>query len=141
MLKFSNMTAQPLKQKIQVVTIAEDQLLLLQFAKFHDEGFQNITGSVEYDESFIEAARREMVEEIGVADNVTDIEMSFHFHDRWGFEVEEKVFLYNPAKKPDIRLSEEHQSYKWIPVDQVTIEDYVFPANFEAFKKALEFVK
>ncbi|MGZ3857546.1 MAG: NUDIX domain-containing protein, partial [Bacteriovorax sp.] len=48
----------PTKQKVQVVTIAENQLLLLQFAKYHGEGFQNITGSVEYDESFLEAARR-----------------------------------------------------------------------------------
>lgn len=135
------MTTQPFKQKVQVVTIAENQLLLLQFAKFHNEGFQNITGSVEYDESFVEAARREMVEEIGVTDNVVDIDMNFHFHDRWGSDVEEKVFLYNPSKKPAIRLSEEHQNYKWVPVDQVKKEDYVFPTNFEAFKRALEFVK
>jgi len=130
-----------LKQKVQVVTIAENQLLLLQFAKYHDQGFQNITGSVEYDESFLEAARREMVEEIGITDNVIDIDLSFHFHDRWGSDVEEKVFLYNPQKKPIIKLSEEHQSYKWIPIDDVTVENYVFPTNFDAFKKALEFVK
>jgi hypothetical protein len=43
------MTTTPLKQKIQIVTIAQNQLLLLQFAKIHNEGFQNITGSVEYD--------------------------------------------------------------------------------------------
>jgi len=141
MLKFRIMTMKQLKQKVQVVTIAENQLLLLQFAKYHDQGFQNITGSVEYDESFLEAARREMVEEIGITDNVIDIDLSFHFHDRWGSDVEEKVFLYNPQKKPIIKLSEEHQSYKWIPIDDVTVENYVFPTNFDAFKKALEFVK
>jgi len=141
MLKFPIMTIKQLKQKVQVVTIAENQLLLLQFAKYHDEGFQNITGSVEYDETFIEAARREMVEEIGIADNVIDIDMSFHFHDRWGSDVEEKVFLYNPEKKPVIQLSEEHQSYKWIPVGEVKVDHFVFPTNFDAFKKALEFLK
>lgn len=141
MLKFSNMTNPSLKQKVQVVTIAEGQLLLLQFAKFHNEGFQNITGSVEYDESYLEAARREMLEEIGVSDNVVDTGMTFHFHDRWGCDVEEKVFLYNPPAKPAIRLSEEHQSYKWIPVSLVRREDFVFPTNFDAFKKALELCK
>ena len=62
MLKFKNMTIPSIKQKIQVVTIAEGHLLLLQFAKYNGEGFQNITGSVEYDESFLESARRELVE-------------------------------------------------------------------------------
>jgi 8-oxo-dGTP pyrophosphatase MutT (NUDIX family) len=141
MLKFSNMTTPQFKQKVQVVTISENEVLLLQFAKFHDEGFQNITGSVEYDESFVEAARREMLEEIGVADNVTDIHMTFHFHNRWGDDVEEKVFLYNPQKKPSIVISEEHQSYKWIAVSQVQKEDFKFPTNYEAFLKAMEFVK
>lgn len=135
------MSTQELKQKVQVVVIAEGQLLLLQFARFHNGGFQNITGSVEYDESYLEAARREMVEEIGVADNVVDTGMVFHFHDRWGKDVEERVYLYHPPVKPEIHLSEEHQSYKWIPVQEVQEKDYVFPTNFEAFRRALELIK
>lgn len=135
------MTIKALKQKVQVVTIAEGRLLLLQFAKDRGEGFQNVTGSVEYDEDFIEAARRELVEEIGVADNVININFLFHFHDRWGEDVEEKVFLYNPKTIPEIHLSPEHQSYKWVPVDQVTIKDFSYPTNYEAFLKALEFAK
>lgn len=138
MLKFKYMTNPSIKQKIQVITIAQGYLLLLQFAKFHGEGFQNITGSVEYDESFLEAARRELVEEIGISDNVLDLHMTFHFRDRWGDDVEERVFLFNPKKIPDIRLSSEHQSYKWIPIQEVTVKDFVFPTNFEAFLKALE---
>lgn len=135
------MTIKALKQKVQVVTIAEGQLLLLQFAKDRGEGFQNVTGSVEYDEDFIEGARRELVEEIGVADNVIDVHHSFTFHDRWDNDVEERVFLFNPNKIPVIQLSPEHQSFKWIPVDQVTVNHFAFPTNYEAFLKALEFVK
>ncbi|MDD4975825.1 MAG: NUDIX hydrolase [Bacteriovorax sp.] len=130
-----------LKQKIQIVTIAQNQLLLLQFAKIHNEGFQNITGSVEYDETFMEAARRELLEEISVASPVIDIHHEFHFHDRWGDDVEEKVFLCLLNKIPIITLSEEHQSFKWIPIENVTPADFVFPTNFEAFQKALEFTK
>jgi 8-oxo-dGTP pyrophosphatase MutT (NUDIX family) len=135
------MTTTPLKQKIQIVTIAQNQLLLLQFAKIHNEGFQNITGSVEYDETFVEAARRELLEEISVASPVIDIHHEFYFHDRWGNNVEEKVFLCLLDKIPNITLSEEHQSFKWIPLENVTSEHFVFPTNFEAFQKALEFIK
>jgi len=41
-----------MKQKVQVVTIADHELLLLQFRADRGEGFQNITGSVEDDETF-----------------------------------------------------------------------------------------
>lgn len=135
------MTKALLKQKIQIVTIAKQRLLLLQFAKFHNGGFQNITGSVENKETFKQAADRELLEEIGVTGKPIDINHSFMFKDRWGFEVEEKVFLCVFDEIPAITLSEEHQSYKWLPIEKVTLMDFVFPTNFEAFKKALEFIK
>lgn len=134
------MTTKTLKQKVQVVTIAENQLLLLEFAKGRGEGFQSVTGSVEYDESFLEAARRELVEEIGVSDNVIDVNFTFNFHDRYGEDVEEKVFLFNPKKIPEIHISEEHQSYKWVPVNQVSVKNFAHATSYEAFLKALEFV-
>ncbi len=134
------MTTKSLKQKVQVVTIAENQLLLLEFAKGRGVGFQSVTGSVEYDESFLEAARRELAEEIGVADNVIDTKYSFNFHDRWGEDVEERVFLFNPKKIPEIHISEEHQSYKWVPVNLVSAKDFAHATSYEAFLKALEFV-
>ncbi len=129
------------KQKIQIVTIADNRLLLLQFAKFHNEGFQNITGSVEYDESFVEAARRELLEEISLSSQVIDLHHQFCFFDRWGSNVQEKIFLCHLDKIPEIRLSKEHQSFKWIPIEAVKISDFVFPTNFEAFQMALEFIK
>ena len=135
------MTTNPLKQKIQIVTIAENQLLLLQFAKIYNQGFQNITGSVESDESFIEAAHRELLEEIGTSSSVIDLDYEFHFHDRWGADVHEKIFLCLFDKIPSIILSLEHQSFKWVPLKSVTHSDFVFPSNFEAFQKALEFIK
>ena len=126
------------KQKVQIVTIAEGQLLLLQFCADRGEGFQNITGSVEDDETFLEAARRELLEEIGVASDLIDLNFSFHFHDRWGCDVEEKVFLYHPNSLPTIKLSPEHQSFKWISVAEVSVEDFAYPTNHQAFLKALE---
>ena len=133
------MTTVPLKQKIQIVTIAENQLLLLQFAKFHNFGFQNITGSVELGETFLEAAERELQEEIGITQELKDIGLEFSFQDQWGYIVTEKVFLNKLDKIPSITLSDEHQSFKWIPIKEVTVGDFVFPTNFDAFKKSLEF--
>jgi 8-oxo-dGTP pyrophosphatase MutT (NUDIX family) len=128
------------KQKIQIVTVAKNQVLLLQFAKYHNNGFQNITGSVEENETFLEAAHRELFEEIAINNNLIDINHSFYFSDRWGFSVEEKVYLCNLLELPAITLSQEHQSYKWIPVEKVVEKDFVFPTNFEALLKALEFI-
>lgn len=127
------------KQKIQIVTMAQGQVLLLQFAKYYSGGYQNITGSVEKGEDFKQAAYRELQEEIGIKAELTDINLTFNFQDRWGFEVVEKVFLCPLKNIPRITLSEEHQSFKWVPFDKVTPGDFVFPSNYEAFKKALEF--
>ena len=129
------------KQKIQIVTIAENQLLLLQFAKLHNEGFQNITGSVEKNETFLEAAQRELLEEIGRTSQLYDLNFEFYFHDQWGNDIHEKVFLCLFDKIPKITLSSEHQNFKWIPVENITINYFVFPSNFEAFQKALGFIK
>ena len=129
------------KQKIQIVTIAENQLLLLQFAKFHNNGYQNITGSVEKEETFFDAATRELFEETGLNKPLIDTQLQFEFLDRWGFKVIEKVFLCKLDKIPTIILSDEHLSYKWIPINKVNLNDFVFPTNFEAFKKSLELKK
>jgi 8-oxo-dGTP pyrophosphatase MutT (NUDIX family) len=141
MLKLKIMKTLPSKQKIQIVTIAENQLLLLQFAKFYDGGFQNITGSVENGETFQQAAERELFEEIGIRENLIDIDYTIQFNDRWGFEVIEKIFLCELDKIPKITISEEHKSYKWVPCEKITPQDFVFPTNFRAFQKALEFEK
>jgi 8-oxo-dGTP pyrophosphatase MutT (NUDIX family) len=135
------MTPTLFKQKIQIVIFAEGQLLLLQFASLYNGGYQNITGSVEANETFHEAAARELMEEVGLAANLKDPNLKFNFSDRWGYQVEEMVFYCEFSKIPSIKLSEEHQSYKWVPVEKISLSDFVFPTNFEAFKKAMEFRK
>lgn len=139
MLKLYIMKTAPLKQKIQIVTIAQNQLLLLEFARFYPGGFQNITGSVEDNETFEKGALRELSEETGITADLIDIDLNFQFADRWGHEVVEKVFLCHLKNIPSITLSEEHISFKWVPIENVKPEDFVFPSNFEAFRKALEY--
>lgn len=137
------MNAETLKKKVQVVVIAESGLLLFEFNNQIPNnyvGFQNITGAVEGDESFIEAAIRELDEEAGVNSTVIDINKEFTFFDRWKKNCLEKVYLCYLAKKPSITLNEEHLFYKWVPIEDVKASDYTFPTNFEAFLAAKKYV-
>jgi 8-oxo-dGTP pyrophosphatase MutT (NUDIX family) len=131
------MSNKNIKKKVQVVVIAEHELLLLEFnnQKLNNYvGFQNITGEVEGIETFEEAAHREILEEIGVdVSLVVDLKKEFNFQDRWKRSCFEKVYLCHLTKRPEIILSDEHLNYKWVSVDHISIADYTFPTNYEAF--------
>lgn len=145
MLKFLNMNDESIKKKVQVVVVAENSVLLLEFNNARPDnyvGFQNITGEVEGVESFEIAALREVTEEIGVdAASVIDLKMEFNFHDRWKRNCFEKVFLCFLSKKPEIVLSEEHLNFKWVELSDIKQNDYRFPTNFEAFTAAKKFIE
>ena len=144
MLKFLNMNDQTLKKKVQVVVIAENAVLLLEFNNTRGnnyEGFQNITGEVEGIETFEVAALREVQEEIGVnAPGVIDLNVEYKFLDRWKRNCFEKVYLCFLSKKPDIVLSEEHLNFKWLDFSEVQKTDYTFPGNYEAFLAAKKYI-
>jgi len=138
-----NLNQKP-RKKVQVVVIAQTEVLLLEFntnERHNYHGFQNITGGVENDETYAQAAKRELFEETGVEADVVELELEFHFVDRWEHAVTEKVFLCVLDKKPLVKISEEHQSYKWVPVKQVQITDFLFASNFESFEKARDFME
>lgn len=138
------MNEQTLKKKVQVVVIADAQLLLFEFNNQIPNnyvGFQNITGSVEGMESFYEAAIRELHEEAGIHAPVIDINVEFRFHDRWKENCIEKVYLCHLEKKPEVILNEEHLFFKWVPIQEVKVTDYTFPTNFEAFLEAKNFLE
>lgn len=138
------MNDETLKKKVQVVIIAEESLLLFEFNNQIPNnyvGFQNITGSVEGDESFLEAAIRELGEEAGIDSSVIDVNKEFSFFDRWKKHCVEKVYLCHLDKKPAIVLNEEHLFSKWIPVNDVVVSDFTFPTNFEAFDVCKKFLQ
>jgi 8-oxo-dGTP pyrophosphatase MutT (NUDIX family) len=138
------MNNETLKKKVQVVIIAEEGLLLFEFNNQipnNYAGFQNITGSVEGDESFEEAAIRELAEEAGIDSAVIDISKEFSFFDRWKKHCVEKVYLCYLNKKPEIVLNEEHLFCKWVPINDVVITDFTFPTNFEAFEVCKKYVQ
>ncbi|MEA9356682.1 NUDIX domain-containing protein [Bacteriovorax sp. PP10] len=138
------MNAETLKKKVQVVIIAEESLLLFEFNNQIPNnyvGFQNITGSVEGEESFTEAAVRELAEEAGIDSTVIDIDKEFSFFDRWKKHCVEKVYLCYLDKRPAIVLNEEHLFSKWVPMNDVIESDFTFPTNFEAFLSCKKYIQ
>ena len=138
------MNDQDLKKKVQVVVIADNHLLLFEFNNQIPNnyvGFQNITGGVEGEESYEEAAKRELWEEAGLTSDVVDINLKYEFFDRWKKNCVEQVFLCHLDKKPEITLNEEHLFFKWVPLDEVNPKDYTFPSNHGAFLAAKKFIE
>jgi 8-oxo-dGTP pyrophosphatase MutT (NUDIX family) len=146
MLKFLDMNefaGKKTREKVQVIVIAEGDLLLLEFntnERRNYHGFQNITGGVDPGETFTVAALRELREETGVESDVIDLDMEYKYLDRWDHYVREKVYLCLLNKKPNVVISEEHISFKWLPIQKVHASDFLFSSNFEAFQKALEYM-
>ena len=131
------------KRKAQVVIIAKNQLLLLETAKSRGDVFwQNVTGSVEENEDFLIGAIREVEEETGItAQSLIDLGLVFTFTDRFNKLAREKCYLLYLPKVPEIKISNEHQSFKWVDITKVKDSDYKFPSNYEAFKKSLEMLE
>ena len=132
MLKLFHMTDSKIKQKVQIVVTANDSILLLKLSEERGGFWQNATGSVEKNEHFIEAAERELLEETGINNSVCELSMEFNFHDRCGFDVVEKVFHCHLISKPKIKLSDEHQHYKWLPLKRLSSSDYEYETHYQA---------
>jgi 8-oxo-dGTP pyrophosphatase MutT (NUDIX family) len=141
MLKLLNMPKLKIKQKVQIVVMTNDEVLLLKYTEKNGGIWQNATGSVEKNESFKEAAKRELWEETGIENEVTELPMVIKFHDRWGYDVEEKVFKCSLKKKTKITLSDEHEDYKWVELNSLTASHYGFENHFKAITIAKENIK
>ena len=131
-------------KKIQVVIVAlapQRQTLLLQTNKRRGEFWQNVTGSVEQDESYAVAAKREFQEETQLnATSLRQLPLTFQFyHELRKTHYTEQCFvaLLNTSSPPQLD-PQEHQDFKWIPVEEITSHHYQYPSNFEAYEKAME---
>ena len=137
-----------MNKKVQIIIIEKKSdipgVLLLRTNKFRGNFWQNVTGSVEKNESFENAALREVQEETGIKDNsttITDAELSFNFCDKNNNQIEEKVFLMALETIPPILISEEHDSYQWKRITEVTSNDFNYKSNYDAFLKAVQNIK
>jgi len=137
-------------KKVQVATIARNntngqnnyQLLLLQTNQQRGQFWQNMTGSVEADESFLEAAAREIQEETGISIEATkliDLGLEFNFNDQWQREVTERCYLLLLQNPVEIKIDpKEHQAYVWKNIQDVNTQDFKFQSNYAVFKHACE---
>ena len=132
MLKLFNMTGPKIKQKVQIVVTANDAVLLLKLNEERGGFWQNATGSVEANEAFMQAAQRELAEETGIVSAVRELPMEIKFHDRWGYDVVEKIFHCHLPARPKIVLSEEHQDFKWQILEKLSPTDFAFKTHYEA---------
>ncbi|MDH5581101.1 MAG: NUDIX domain-containing protein [Bdellovibrionales bacterium] len=139
----NDMTDKKEHRKVQVVIIDTSRtpfhLLLLQTKEERDHVWQNVTGSVDNNETFHQAALRELKEETGISNQaLIDLDLSFKFHDRWNRDIHEQVYLCRLHSTPEeIKLSDEHQNYKWISIEKVQINSFGHESNFKSFQNAM----
>ncbi len=136
-----------MKRKVQVVILTESpekelEVLILKTNKERGAFWQNVTGSVDGNESFQEAAYRELTEETGIdvqaaQSHVQDLDTEFFFDDRKNRKVQEKVYFYH-GPRWNIQICNEHTEYEWLKVNKVDSSRYKYPSNYHALVKSLE---
>ena len=134
-------------KKAQVVLAAINQerhsfdFLLLQMNEKRGNFWQNVTGKLEDDETFEEGGLREAIEETGLnIESIVDIvslKLTFDFIDQRERKAHEECFLIVMDSKWDVKIDpHEHQSYKWVSIDEIHPDIVKYSSNFEALEKA-----
>jgi 8-oxo-dGTP pyrophosphatase MutT (NUDIX family) len=140
------------RKKAQVVVAAVDEashsfsFLLLQTNEKRGSFWQNVTGKLDGNETYEEGGLREAIEETGMKIesiiDIVDLGLTYNFTDLRGNKVHEKSFLIILDKKWDIKIDpHEHQSHKWIGLDEVDGDSVKFSSNFETLQKAQHILK
>lgn len=138
-------------KKVQIVVAAPTPTgvwacLILKRNKEGGGIWQNVTGSVDENETFEEGALRETIEETGLAvESIVDIHeigLVFKFLDRWKRKVEERTFLIVSEQqwKPVID-PKEHADWKWVPLHEIDPSVLEWPSNSETLLKAVNILK
>lgn len=134
-------------RKAQVVLAAIDQagqkfdFLLLQVNEQRGSFWQNVTGKLEENETFEEGGLREAIEETKLnIESIVDIinlGLKFEFVDQRKRKVVEECFLIILDQKWDVVLDpSEHQSFKWVPINEINSDSVKFQSNMECLVKA-----
>lgn len=134
-----------IQKKIQVVFLlpVEKKYLLFQVNENRGGFWQNITGSVEKDESFYEAALREINEETGLMPDqymLYDLKIEHRFRTRHPKIIHEKSFVATFKQKPQIILSDEHQSCCWFHLHEMNNVKYGYKSNFKSLIYGMSYV-
>lgn len=138
-------------KKVQIVVAAptpsgEWACLILKRNKAGGGIWQNVTGSVDDNETFEDGALRETQEETALKiESIVDIHeigLVYKFVDRWKRKVEERTFLivsdvqWKPTLDP-----KEHDDWKWVTLREITPDMLEFPSNSETLFKACQILR
>ena len=136
------------KRKVQSIVFYCDanhikHFLLLKMNERRNFHWQNITGGVDDGEEYIDAAKRETVEETSISkENIIKIhssDLNFEFHDGWGNDVVERVFFIQCNKKFNVEIDpSEHSDFKWVAEKEINRSVVHYESNFKALSNAVE---
>lgn len=144
------------KRKVQVVIICRCHLtkqkvlllLLLQTNEKRGSFWQNVTGGVKKQETFRQAAIREIEEETGLSigdlnGKLLSLNINHFFENKKKQSVHEKSFLlfFESQKLLKIRMdNKEHQHYYWAKCSKIKAQNFGYISNYEVFQKAYELI-
>ena len=136
-----------IKNKVQAVIFTnaqgnKKQFLLLRMNERRGLYWQNVTGGVEENESFEQAAIREAIEETALNKSnikkVTTSQLSFEFIDQWENQVLEKVFFIECISKWDIKLDpSEHINFAWVSESEIKRDSVHFESNYKCLHEVI----
>jgi dATP pyrophosphohydrolase len=116
-------------ESVLIVVYTQGGEVLLLRRREPPDFWQSVTGSLEWDEAPLQAARRELFEETGLAaDGLVDCHLQYRFpiHSAWRHryapdadENLEHVFLLALPAPVSVRIEpREHTEYRWLPAAQ-----------------------
>lgn len=110
----------PLEVHVVIFRRVKNELEFLILHRKPEKGgfWQNLTGGVEKGESLLDTLKREIKEETGISENqikrvIKDIHYFEWFHHKLKQKIREWVFAVEVDPKVEVKLSEEHDEYKW----------------------------
>ena len=141
-----------IKKKVQVVIASLDKssgtykILLLMTNEKRGSFWQNVTGSVEKDESDEAAALREVIEETGLkleyVVDLIDLKIIHQFTDSRNKKCEEYSFLLITDHQWKIKIDpHEHQESHWCAMDKLTKDSVKYESNWKTLQKAISLIK
>jgi len=111
------------KVQVWIVSKNRKEVLLLKTNPSRGGFWQPVTGGVEAeDETFLEAAQRELKEETGFEEDVWDLNYSFEFeakrHGKQCMATESVFFTLVSNHAAPLLDEKEHADFKWVRIDE-----------------------